>query len=939
MNPAGPLPTVQFKRIEKENFLWHELFNWNGDSISNIDASKLSAEKSDLLSTIESKSRAEIIKILFSHNKKSVESLGLGYLTLNSTVMSVISEKLKSYNLHTKELMEILIRVLGEKGRYQGSDYSHKSNSFPKMFIKFVKNISKHIDITNFKKDLEIALKDTKVISQDNIQLNTSNLSFVPRSDTKLWKCSKCQTIHINNIFKICWKCNSDLTDIQKIEFTSSDDYYAYITSESCTPHRLHSEELTGQTNSQETVRRQRLFQGIMLETDNEKVDEIDILSVTTTMEAGVDIGSLLSVMMANVPPQRFNYQQRVGRAGRRGAGLSLALTVARNRSHDRDTFVSPSKIVDSIPAFPYLDMKQEEIMKRMANKEVLRCAFKEYEIEKKASSSVHGEFGDIDKWNGSKNSIKDWIDDNKEIIHTICETLTNNTVLKTKEIAINIINTLITQIDECVNDKKKYSHTDLGERLANAGLLPMFGFPTRSRTLYDKKPQGKVISGVARDLDMAISSFSPGSQLVKDKQLLTSVGISTFKRENSGFYNYADARGYEQEMGYCKHCGAVILENYESENCPVCGDSAYEKFKTIEPKGFITNHKAKVADFDGKFEWSPFATEAKLSSERIECKPHLNLNIHYNHSQNQIVTINDNNGKLFELKGIYNDTIWVSEDALELSGYSTWKELAQQSSSTLNTALATKKKTDILLIRLSNIPNELSINLNNRNNNWLYAKASYYSMGYLLRRSICYYLDIDASEISMNIRLTKDDSGNLQYELFFADVLENGAGYAKHLADNIKEAVFKSVIKGGYIYNALLNHKEKCDSSCYDCVRDYYNSPYHSVLDWRLGLDMVKLAISKNTDSIRLDRSYWKDLSENAVETFALRRETWTIKPIDGMYQVSNKVNRVLANIVHPLWGEDHPLVLESRKSYIPVLTVFDIIRRIGWCHTEINE
>ena len=87
--------------------------------------------------------------------------------------------------------------------------------------------------------------------------------------------------------------------------------------------HRIpiRVEELTGQTDDYGL--RQRHFRGILTAEEEQRniVTEIDVLFGNwLTVEVGVDLGSLTAVYLSNMPPQRFNYQQRVGRAGKRSS-------------------------------------------------------------------------------------------------------------------------------------------------------------------------------------------------------------------------------------------------------------------------------------------------------------------------------------------------------------------------------------------------------------------------------------------------------------------------------------------------------------------------------------------------------------------------------------------------------------------------------------------
>jgi ribosomal protein L40E len=155
----------------------------------------------------------------------------------------------------------------------------------------------------------------------------------------------------------LAWRCSGKLEWVAE----NPDDYNLQLLTDGYS--MLRPEEHTAMVPHDERERLENLFKG--------ESDAINTFVCTPTLELGVDIGQLDTVLMRNVPPLPANYWQRAGRAGRRHR-MAVNITYCRGASHDRAYFNDPPKLLAGRVDPPAFNLRNELMVSKHVHATVI---------------------------------------------------------------------------------------------------------------------------------------------------------------------------------------------------------------------------------------------------------------------------------------------------------------------------------------------------------------------------------------------------------------------------------------------------------------------------------------------------------------------------------------------------------------------------------------
>lgn len=371
----------------------------------------------------------------------------------------------------------------------------------------------------------------------------------------------------------------------------------------------------------------------------------INVLNCSTTMEMGVDIGSVSHVMMTNVPPSIASYRQRVGRAGRRRQSLSLAFTFCKDRPLDRDAFDQPLRFLGRPVRAPKVALDSRVIVQRHVNAYLFAAFARErgadaVKLEAGRFFGCPAPIGEPEDLKSAAAEFVPWAASaaTQQTHGVAVAHLVRGSVLAGDGTVFQIAadamaSAQATYRTEWEALRRARVELDSGEAaaqrqlelqlkrlcgdyllgvLADRGFLPGHGFPTDvvSFVVKQKKSertaveeQSRFQSHPQRQLEVAIREYAPGSEVVLDGLVHRSAGVTLNWKRPAGDDDAREVQSIRRSWR-CAECGesGVVgpVDYAPGFSCPVCTSEKVQAPEYLKPAGFAADWREDAhADAD----------------------------------------------------------------------------------------------------------------------------------------------------------------------------------------------------------------------------------------------------------------------------------------------------------------------------------------------------
>lgn len=674
---------------------------------------------------------------------------------------------------------------------------------------------------------LLLANPSIKFIQQGNAletyQIPVGNFKLYGNKSLKWYQCEKCKNLTLYNSHNVCPNCTShSLVECDPDTVLSSNYYRKEFMTKKV--ERLVFREHTGQIEARQASLIQKSF-----------IDkEVNVLSCSTTFEMGVDVGSLETVFMRNVPPSPANYIQRAGRAGRGKDSSAFVLTFCGISPHDYTYYLEPEKMISGKINPPSFKLSNEKIVLRHIIDSSLGCYFKYFPNDFGPISRLINNYYNYRNYLNSRpnelndfvnNFIKDtnlkqysnfgWLDEviGVDGIFTYYVNDFNERIKKLEQMKSDAIASgNASAIAECIKEIEKLKDEPIVDALANANIIPKYGFPVNTVKLNVPTDNNKI--DLSRDLQIALSEYAPDSEIIADNHKYTSRYV-VLPRDKSVTKNY---------YRYCVGCNRVHYD-IDPNNltiCQNCGaeNNVPEEYFVVPNRGFRT---------DGKKSTTRTIKPKKVYSNEVEYI-----------GNGTTETIVDYKGRATMQSNIDDELLVLNTNPFYMChecGYTiidntdpTKKTIKKQHKTGYGDCgcnllkridLGYHFKTDVVKFNLSQN----------------FSKEEMYSFLYAFLNGFSSSFYIERNDINGLVVLESDAT----YSIVVYDDVPGGAGYVKLLLDkNNLTKILNEALKD--VSNCTCDEK----TACYNCLKDYKNQKKHKYLKRSYAIGVLKYLLNK---------------------------------------------------------------------------------------------